>query len=77
MTCPKCFADVELSTDQDVALGGSVTSGLVIAKAGIFGMMAAPYLLPVLIGGLLWGAFRKVACPGCGHSFNHFQSGSK
>ena len=77
MTCPKCSTTVESSTDQNVALGGSTVSGLVIANAGIFGIMAAPYLLPVLIGGLIWSATRTVACPGCGHCFTFFQAGTK
>ena len=77
MNCPKCSRDVEQSTDQNVAIGSSVTSGLVIAKAGIFGMIAAPYLLPVVIGGLIWSATRKVACPSCGHRFTYFQGGTK
>jgi len=75
MTCPKCSTEVVITTDQAVALGGSVTSGVVIANAGIFGMIAMPYLLPVVIGGLLWNACRKVTCPNCGHRFTYFQEG--
>ena len=77
MTCPKCSAEVESTTDQHVALGGSFTSGVVIANAGIFGMILAPYLLPVLVAGVVWSAIRKVTCPGCGHRFTYFQEASK
>ena len=76
MTCPKCSTDTNTTTDQNVAGASATLSGLFVAKAGIFGMMAAPYLLPVIAGGALWSACRKVACSRCGHRFNFFQSGS-
>lgn len=77
MTCPKCSTTVESTTDQIVALGGATVSGLVIARGGIYGMMAAPYLAPILLAGALWSVVRKVACPGCGHRFNLWQAGSE
>jgi hypothetical protein len=76
MICPKCSTETEPTTDQHVAGAGATLSGLFVANAGIFGMIAAPYLLPVIVGGALWSTCRLVTCSPCGHRFNFFQSGS-
>ncbi len=75
MTCPKCFQDVDATTDQIVAAGAMVVPGLVLGTQYIATMILAPYLVPVLIAGLLWSATRKVSCPSCGHRFTYFQEG--
>ena len=76
MKCPKCTEFAEPKTDQVAAGGAATVSGLAIAWGGIFGMIAAPYLAPVLLGGLLWTIVRKVTCPNCGHRFTYWQAGS-
>ena len=76
MTCPNCTKQVEESIDQSVATTAVVGTGLAIAAPGILGMIVAPYLAPILAAGLLWSALRKVTCPGCGHRFTCWQSGS-
>jgi len=77
MTCPKCSILVNLTADQGIAGVSAMASGAFIAHAGIFGMIAAPYLFPVVIGGIIWIATRKVACPCCGHRFTLFQEGKR
>ena len=76
MTCPKCTQFTEPTADQVVAVGSATVSGAFVAWGGIFGMIAAPYLAPVILGGLLWTIVRRVTCPHCGHGFNYWQAGS-
>ena len=75
MKCPKCSHAADPTVDQAVAGGAAIASGLTVAWGGLFGMIAAPYLVPVVLGGLLWNACRKVTCPKCGHRFTCFQEG--
>ena len=77
MKCPKCNHIAEPTADQVAAGGAAAASGLFVAWGGIFGMIAAPYLAPVILGGFLWDTCRTAACPNCGHRFNFWQSGSK
>ena len=74
MTCPKCTKSIEPKADQVAAGSAATASGLFVAWGGIFGMIAAPYLMPVVLGGLLWNIVRTVACPNCGHRFNYWQA---
>lgn len=74
MTCPKCKNPTEPTADQAITAGASVASGMTVAWGGIYGMIAMPYLAPVILGGVLWNACRKVTCPSCGHRFTFFQS---
>ena len=75
MICPRCTQPVEETTDQAVALTTAGISGLVVAAP--LGMFVAPYLVPVVLAGLLWGALRKVTCPFCRHRFTWFQEGKR
>lgn len=66
---------VEPTTDQHIANVALVGPGVFIAWGGIFGAIAASYLLPVMATAAIISAARKVPCPSCGHRFNFWQAG--
>jgi hypothetical protein len=77
MHCPRCFQLVNHTADQIAAIGAMAVPTLVLGAPYIATMIAAPYLAPFLLVGLIWSATRKVSCPSCGHRFTFFQEGKQ
>lgn len=77
MNCPRCFQHVDHTADQIAAMSAMVVPGLLLGTPYIAAIIAAPYLAPFLVAGLLWSATRKVSCRGCGHRFTFFQEGKQ
>ncbi len=77
MKCPKCSHEVPLAPDQIAALLAGGITFPVMASWSIAAFMVAPYVIPLVFGGLLWNALRKAACPSCGHRFTLFQEGKQ